>query len=103
MKIREFTFVPEDKERPIKMVYEDDFKVIQTDDCTIEAVRRLTPMESEQLLKDMFGGTDIGILDCSDMSQEEIDKIVDKFCDIPEVYPIRAEDLKKILERSKDE
>lgn len=75
MKICEFTFITEDKERPIKMVYEDDFKVMQTDDFTIETVRRLTPMESEQLLENMFGSTDIGVLDCSDMSQEEIDRI----------------------------
>ena len=78
MKIREFTFVPEDKDRPIKMVYEDDFKAIQTNDCTIEVVKRLTPMESEKLLNDIFGTTDVGILDCSDIADEEIDKIVEE-------------------------
>ena len=34
---------------------------------------------------------------------EEFDRIVDKFNDIPEGYPIRTEDLKKILERSNNE
>lgn len=76
MKIREFTFIPEDKEKPIKMVYEDDSGFVKTNDCTIEYVKRLTPMESEQLLKEMFGTTNIGVLDCSDMTDEEIDRIV---------------------------
>ena len=67
MKIREFTFIPENKDKPIKMVFEDDLKVIQANDCTIEVIKRLSPMESEKLLKDMFGTTDIGVLDCSDI------------------------------------
>lgn len=33
---------------------------------------------------------------------EEIEKIVDKFCSIPTVNPISAEDLKKVLERSEN-
>ena len=67
MKIREFTFIPENKDKPIKIVFEDDLKVIQTNDCTIEVIKRLSPMESEKLLKDMFSTTDIGVLDCSDI------------------------------------
>jgi len=103
MKFREFTFVPEDKDKPIKVVYEDDFKVIQTNDCTIEIVKRLTPMESEKLLNDMFGTTDVGILDCSDMTDEEIDRIVEEFNNIPEVYPVTNKELQKILERLENE
>lgn len=67
MKIREFTFITEDKDKPIKIVFEDDFKVIQTNDCTIEVLKILSSMESKKLLKDMFGTTDIGVLDCSDI------------------------------------
>lgn len=69
MKIREFTFITENKDKPIKMVFEDDLKVIQTNDCTIEVLKRLSSMESEKLLKDMFGTTDIGVLDCSDIKE----------------------------------
>lgn len=104
MKIREFTFVPEDKENPIKVVYEDDFKVIQTGDYTIETVRKLTPMESEKLLNDMFGSTDIAALDCSDISDEEIYRIVDEFNSIGcTSFQFTANELKKILERQENE
>lgn len=67
MKIHEFTFVTEDRSKPIKMVFEDDVKVIQTSDCTIEVIKKLSSMESEKLIKDMFGTTDIGVLDCSNI------------------------------------
>lgn len=40
---------------------------------------------------------------CIDLSDEEIDRIVEKFCDIPTVNPISAKDLKKVLERSNNE
>lgn len=62
MKFREFTFIPEDKNRPIKVVYEDNDGLVATDDCTIEYTRKLSSMESENLLTDMFGTTDIGVI-----------------------------------------
>lgn len=83
MKFREFTMILGDIDKPIKMVYENDFGVTQVDDCTIETVRRLTPMEAEELINNLFGTTDIGALDCGDMSDEEIEKIVDKLNSIP--------------------
>lgn len=33
-----------------------------------------------------------------EISPEEMERIVEEFCSIPEVYPISAEELKKILE-----
>lgn len=98
MKICEFTFIPEDKDKPIKMVYEDDFKVIQTGDYTIETIRRLTPME----LENMFGTTDVGILDCGDMFDEEIDRIVDRFNSIPRENLIPYSELVKAMENQKN-
>lgn len=88
MKFREFTFVPKDRDKPIKAVYEDDFKVVQTDDFIIEIAKKLTHTESEKFLDDMFGTTDVGILDCSYMSDEEFNRIVDKWNSIPEEYII---------------
>lgn len=100
MKIREFTFIPEDKEKPIKMVFENDFKAVQTTDCTIEMVRRLSPIESEHLLRNMFGTTDVGILDCSDMSDEEIDRIVDEFNSIGcTSFQMTADELREFIEK----
>lgn len=95
MKIREFTFVTEDKEKPIKVVYEDDFRMIQTGDFTIEVARRLTPMESEKLLNDMFGSTDIGILDCRDIPDEIINEFISIGCTSFQLTP---EEVSKILE-----
>lgn len=69
MKIREFIFIPEE--------------LVQVDDCTLEYRKKLSLVESEKLLKDMFGTTNVGILDCSDMSDEEIDEITDKLNSIP--------------------
>lgn len=45
-------------------------------------------------IESIFGTTDISMLDCGDMTDEEINRIVEKFNNIP---PIRTEDLKKIL------
>lgn len=60
-------------------------------------------MEAEKLLNDIFGTTNVTVLDCSDMTEEEIDRIAEEFNSIPEVYPITTEDLRKVLERSKNE
>lgn len=88
MKFRELTFVPENKDKPIKVVYEDDAKVTQTSDFTIKFVKKLRGMELEKFLEDMFGTTKIGIFDCSGMTDEEVDKIVEKFNSIPEEYTV---------------
>ena len=77
MKIRKFIIIPENKGKPIKIAYEDNMEIIDTDDYTVKIVRRLTSMESEKFIKDLFGTTDVGILDCSDMSDEEIEGIVE--------------------------
>lgn len=63
------------------------------DKYIIEIKRKLSLSEIESI----FGTTDIGMLDCSDMTDEEIDRIVEEFNNIPLVNPIRTEDLKKIL------
>lgn len=86
MHIREFAIIPEDKEKPIKVIYEDNSGFVKTNDCTIEYLRRLTPMESEVVLMGMFSTADIGVLDCSDMTDEEIDRIVNELNSIPEEY-----------------
>lgn len=65
-----------DRDKPVKMIYRDDTEmIIQTDDYTFEYTRKLSLMEVEKLLMDLFGTTKVGILDCSDMSDEEIAEI----------------------------
>ena len=50
-----------DCDRPLKVIYEDDHSLVEVDDCTIEYIRKLSPMESENLFRDIFGITDIGV------------------------------------------
>lgn len=78
------------KDKPIKIVFEDDVKVTANGN-EIEIKRKLSDIEAKKLLNDVFGTTDIGILDCSDMTDEEIDKIVEKFNSIPEEYDFDTE------------
>lgn len=67
---------PKDRDKPVKMIYRDDTEmIIQIDDYTFEYTRKLSPVEAEKLFMDLFGTTKVGILDCSDMSDEEIAEI----------------------------
>ena len=71
----------ESKDKPIKVIFEDDVKVTASDN-NIEIKRKLSDIEAEKLLIDIFGTTNIGILDCSDIkdcdsckhSYEEMDR-----------------------------
>ena len=51
---------------------------------TIEIKKKLSAYEIEAI----FGTTNIGILDCSGIPDEEVDRIVDKWNSIPEEYII---------------
>lgn len=57
------------KDKSIKIVFEDDVKVAVNGD-DIEIRRKLSDIETEKLLIDMFGTTNIGILDCSDIKED---------------------------------
>ena len=78
MKFHELTIIPEDKYKPIKIVYEDDVGVTQTGDFTIEFVKKLHGIELENFLKDVFGTTKVGIFDCRNVSDEEIERIMNE-------------------------
>lgn len=80
-----FILQNEPKDKPIKIVFEDDVKVTANGN-DIEIKRKLSDIEAEKLLIDIFGTTNVGILDCSDMTDEKIEKFVDKWNDIPEEY-----------------
>lgn len=87
---------PDDK--PIKVVYENDWKV-ESDGNELVFSKRLSEMESENLLMELFGTTDVGILDCSNMTEEEIaeiNRIVDEWNSNPEEYAIPIEDWKRL-------
>lgn len=68
--------IPTDIDKPLKLVYEDDVKVVENDDGTIKFVRKLKPLEAEQVLKCMFGTTDVGILNCNNTTTEVLEEIV---------------------------
>lgn len=72
--------------KPIKIVFEDD-TTVNGNDLNIEIIRKFPISESN-----------LGVFDCSDMTDEEIDEIVEKLNNVVEVYPISAQDLKKALE-----
>lgn len=97
-----YFILTEPKDKPIKIIIEDNVKVTSNGNV-IEIKKHLCSMEAEKLLNDIFGTTNIAVLDCSDITDEEIDRIVEKFNSIPEVYPITTEDLEKVLKRSKNE
>ena len=89
MEFNDFTIIQKDKNtliKPIKIVYQDEVLIIPTDDGNIEIRKKLSPMEAVQFIEALFGTTDLGILDCSDMTDKEIDKIVDEWNSIPEEY-----------------
>ena len=94
--------IPSPNDNPIKVVYRDDWKV-EGDGNEIVFSKRLSEMESKNLLMELFGTTDVGILDCSDMTEEEIaeiDKLIDKFNSIGcTSFQVTAEELKEIIEK----
>lgn len=86
-------------DKPIKIVFEGDIKV-EGDDNNIEVTKRLSKMEAERLLLNTFGTTDVGVLDCSDKTEEEIDKIINEFNDIGcTSFRLTADELKEIVEK----
>lgn len=62
---------PKEKDKTIKIVDKDRVRVSMVGDNTFEITKRLTPMETEALLKDVFGTTDVGVLDFGNMSDKE--------------------------------
>ena len=61
--------------KPIKIIFEDVTQVNMSD-YNIQIKGRLSGIEAEKVISNIFGTTDIGALDCSDMTDEEIDKII---------------------------
>ena len=64
-----YFIIPESKDKPIKMVIEDSVKVTSNGNV-IEIKRHLSSMEAEKLLNDIFGTTNIGVLDCSNINED---------------------------------
>lgn len=92
--------IPSPNDKPIKVVDEGDIKVEGRDNEIIVS-QKLSEMMAENLLMELFGTTDVGILDCSDMTEEEIeeiDRIVDEFNKIGcTSFQVTADELKEIL------
>lgn len=57
-------------EKLIKLVYTDDVSVVDNNDGTLTFKRTLAPLESKQVLECIFGTTDVGIIDCSDIKED---------------------------------
>lgn len=68
-----------DKNKPIKIIYENDEWETKVSGDAVTFTRKLTPTEIEKL----FGTTKIGVFDCSGMSDEEINKIINELNSIP--------------------
>lgn len=64
-----YFIIPTAIDKPIKLIIEDDVKVINNG-YNIEIKKHLSPMETENLLKNIFGTTDIGIIDISDIKDD---------------------------------
>lgn len=94
-------------QKPIKIVYDNGWKARNISDFEIELSRKLSPSESEELIKGLFGTTDIAALDCSNMTEEEIeeiDRIVDEFNKIGcTSFQVTANELKEVLRRQEYE
>ena len=69
---------PPPNDKPIKIVYEDSWS-LEDNGNEIIVSKRLSEMESKNFLMEWFGTTDVGVLDCSDMSEEEIEEILNAF------------------------
>lgn len=91
-----YFILPNPKDKPIKVIIEDRVEVTNNGKA-IEIKEHLSHMETEKLLNDIFGTTNIGVLDCSDMTEKEINEIADKLNSTPLANPISSEDLRKIL------
>lgn len=61
-----------DCDRPLKVIYEDDHSLVEVDDCTIEYIRKLSPMESENLFREIFGTTDIGVTSIDNIKTDNL-------------------------------
>jgi hypothetical protein len=61
--------------KPLKIVIEDDIKIIGDGDI-VEIEKRLSPMEVEKLFIDLFGTTNVGTLDYSEIVDEALKKQV---------------------------
>ena len=89
---------PVQNDKPVKIVIEDNVKVSSVSDYDIEIKKKFNSLETEKLLKDIFGDTNIATYDCSDMSDEEIDRIVNKWNDIGcTSLQLTPKELKEIL------
>ena len=93
---------PPPNDKPIKIVCENSWS-LEGNGYEIVASKRLSEMESKNLLMELFGTTNVGILDCSNMTEEEIaeiDKIVDEFNGIGcTSFQFTSEELKEILNK----
>lgn len=59
----------------LKIVIEEDIKITGDGDI-VEIKKRLSSMESEKLFIDLFGTINVGVLDCSNMTDAEIDSLI---------------------------
>ena len=70
-----------DFKKTIKVVFEN-CPELEMDGNDVKITYKLSEFE----IKNIFGTTEMALLDCSGMTDEEIDEIVDAFNAIPEEY-----------------
>lgn len=84
--------------QPIKIVYEDGFKV-EGDGYDIKVTKPLTPSKAQQIIYNIFGSTDIAALDCSDIPDEIIDKFNSIGCTSFNHLSLTEEEIKALLKQ----
>lgn len=72
-----YFIIPKPQDTPIKIVIEDNVKITSNENV-IEIKRHLSSMEVKNLINNIFGTTNIGVIDCSDISEQEFNEIIDQ-------------------------
>lgn len=87
--------IPSVKDKPLKIVYDDNW-AMNLNGYNAEFSRKLTDLEFKNLLIDTFGTTDVGVLDCNDISDEELNRMLDELNSIQEEYAVSIEEWKRL-------
>lgn len=87
--------IPEQTEKPIKII-SHDVAIKSNNDNSINIIKKLSPLETKKLFIDLFGTTDVGVLSCNDMSDEELNRMLDELNSIPEEYVVPIEEWKRL-------
>lgn len=87
--------IPEQTEKHIKII-SHDVATKSNNDNSINITKKLSSLESKKLFIDLFGTTDVGVLSCNDISDEELNRMLDELNSIQEEYVVPIEEWKRL-------